>query len=178
MIQELCNSGHENFIDTPFKIAVFEISAFPFFNQLTSDATIESIITNLPNTAQVFYTELLPKNIQVSNPTKINTSGKTYTPHISFTLTPQDKNLQALLETFNNKEVIVLVSKRTTDHLYGTTAQPLLFVYHPLNANDPQSVKGYTVNIDGETFGPEAIFENVVFNIYSRGLAFQLAGDL
>lgn len=178
MIQELCNIGNEHHIDTFYKIAIIEKSHLPNFSYLTPDATIESYITNLPDTAQVLITDLLPKNISVSNPTKISTSGKLYAPSISFLITPLDKNLQTLLETFNNKEVVVLISKHTTSHLYGTQAQPLLFSYAPSHSNDPSRIKGYKISCKGSCFGADKHFENIEFNIYTRGLAFQLAQEI
>jgi len=178
MIQELCNIGNEHSIDTFYKIAIIEASQLQKFNHLTPYATIESIITNIADSYQVLITDLLPKNIQVANPSKINDSGVTYDVKISFVLTPQDKNLQALLETYINKEVIALVSKRNTSHLFGTTAQPLLFKYSAIHTNDPSTLKGYAVTLEGETNGPEKMFENIAFNIYTRGLAFQLAAEM
>lgn len=178
MIQELCNIGNEHHIDTFYKIAVMEATQFQKFNHLTTDAAVNTIISEIPDNYQILITDLLPKDIKVSSPTKITDAGVLYSSDISFTLTPQDKYLQQLLETYNNKEVIVLVSKRKTNHLYGSVAQPLLFKYAPLNANDPSSIKGYTIDIEGETYGPERLFENVSFNIYTRGLAFQLAQEL
>jgi len=178
MIQQLCNIGHEHHIDTFFKIAVLETSLLPFFNHLTSDNSIENIITNIPDTSQVFIADLLPKNIRVNTTSRISSEGTLYKTTISFTLTPQDKNLQALLETYQNKEVLALVSKRNTSHLHGTKAQPMLFKYNPLNSNNPSVIKGYTITITGECYGAEKLYEDIVFNIYTRGLAFDLAQDL
>jgi hypothetical protein len=178
MIQELCNIGNEHQIDTFFKIAIFEVSQLPYFNNLTSDETIENIITNIPDTSQVLIAELLPKNIRVDAGSKITDQGVVYTPNIAFTLTPQDKNLQALLEKYQNKEVITLISKRQTSYLYGTKAQPLLFEYDPIHSNDPSVLKGYAIKMYGEVLGAEKLFENITFNIYSRGLAFTLAQEL
>ena len=178
MIQELCNIGHENHIDTFYKIAIIEKSHLPNFNNLTADATVKSYIENLPDTAQVLLTDLLPKNIQVSNPPRISDIGVLQTANISFLLTPLDKNLQTLLETYLNKEVVVLISKRNISHLYGTQAQPLLFSYAPSHSNDPSVIKGYKVSIKGDCYGSDKQFEDVTFNIYTRGLAFQLAQEI
>ena len=178
MIQELCNTGNENHIDTFYKIAILEKSHLPNFNPLTPNATIKSYIENLPDSAQVLITDLLPKNIIVTNTPTISNSGVLHSTSISFMLTPLDENLQALLETYLNKEVIVLISKRTTSHLYGTQAQPLLFSYAPSHSNDPAVIKGYKISIKGKTYAADKQFEDVAFNIYTRGLAFQLAQEL
>lgn len=178
MIQEICNIGNEHLIDTFYKVAIFEASQLTKFNHLTSDATIQSIFDTVPDDYQVLLTELLPKNINVSNPSKVNSAGIMYNTSISFIVTPQDKNLQNLLETYNNKEVVALVSKRNTTHIYGTSAQPLLFSYSELNSNKPDGIKGYTINLEGEGYGAGKIFENIIFTIYSRGLAFQLAQQI
>lgn len=178
MIQELCNIGNEHIIDTFYKVSIFEASQLPAFNHLTNDAAVKSILDTIPDNYQVLLTDLLPENISVRNPSKITASGSTNQTTISFVVTPQDKNLQALLETYQNKEVVVLVSKRNTTHLYGTQAQPLLFSYSELNNNTPNGLKGYTINISGEGYGTTKLFENLTFTIYSRGLAFELAQEL
>lgn len=178
MIQELCNIGNEHLIDTFYKVAVFESSQLPKFNHLTSDATILNIFETVPDDYQVLLAELLPEDISVSNPPTISDSGSLTKPNIRFTLTPQDKNLQALLETYHNQEVVILVSKRNTTHIYGTSSQPLLFSYSELNSNKPSGLKGYTVTIYGDVYGSAKLFEDVPFTIYSRGLAFELAQEM
>lgn len=178
MIQDLCNIGHEHHIDTFYKVAVFEATQMPSFNHLTSDALVEDMITNLPDTSQVFLANLLFNNIKVSHGTKVNADGKLFATDVSFVLTPQDKNLQALLDQYNNQEVIILVSKRNTSHLYGTSDQPLLFTYNELNSPLPNVLKGYTVQMSGDGFGSSKLFEEVDFNIYQRGLAFELAQEI
>lgn len=178
MIYQLCNIGHEHHIDTFYKVAVFEATQMPSFNHLTDADMVEDIITNIPDTSQVFITELLPNNIRVGHTTRINANGKLFPSNISFLLTPQDKNLQDLLNTYNNKEVIVLVSKRNTTHLYGTSDQPLLMKYDERNNPQPNALKGYNVSINGNTYGASMLFEAIDFNIYSRGLSFELAQQI
>lgn len=178
MIQELCNIGNEHLIDTFYKVAVFEATQLTRFNYLTADAAVLNIFETIPDDYQVLLTELLPEDITVTNPPSITSSGSLTKPSIKFTLTPQDKNLQTLLETYHNKEVVVLVSKRNTTHIYGTSAQPLLFSYSELNSNKPSGLKGYTINITGNVYGTSKLFENIVFTIYNRGLAFELAQEM
>lgn len=178
MIQEICNIGTEHLIDTFYKVAIFEATQLPKFNHLTPDETIKSYLDNIPSDYQVLLTDLLPDSISVQNPTKISASGTTNQTTINFVVTPQDKNLQALLETYLNKEVVVLVSKRNTTHLYGTSAQPLLFKFNELNNPKASGLKGYTIILNGEGYGSTKIFKNFTFGIYERGLAFQLAQQL
>lgn len=178
MITKICNTGNEHHIDTFYKIAIILADDLPKFSHLTNNNTIKEYITNLPDTAQVLITDLLPKNLSISNPTIIGSNGTTKKIAISFLLTPLDKNLQTLLAEFNNKEVIVLLSKRSTDNLYGTTLQPLLFSYSPKHSNNPSEIKGYTVSCSGETYSECIFYENIEFNIYTRGLAFELAQEI
>ncbi|MGB5818834.1 MAG: hypothetical protein WBG90_05065 [Saonia sp.] len=178
MIHQLCNIGHEHHIDTFYRVAVFEAGQMPSFNHLTDLGTVEDIITNIPDSAQVFLTDLLPNNIRVTHRTRISAAGKLFSNDISFLLTPQDKNLQDLLNTYNNREVIAMVSKRNTTHLYGTSDRPLLLRYDELNNPQPNSLKGYSIKINGNTYGTSKLFESVDFNIYSRGLAFELAQQI
>lgn len=178
MIHELCNKGNEHHIDTFYKIAVFEASQLPYFSHMTKDDAIEDIITNLPDSSQVLITDLLENNLNVGHTTRLSASGKLFSTNITFTITPQDKNLQQLLDTYNDKEVVVLVSKRTTSHLYGTSIQPLVFKYDELNSPVPSVIKGYNITISGSGYGNGKIFEDIEFNIYSRGLAFELARQI
>lgn len=178
MIQEICNIGNEHAIDTFYKIAIMEKSHLPNFSYLTPDETVQDYITNLPDTAQVLITDLLPKNLKNSSRPRISDSGIIYKTNISFLITPLDKNLQTLLETYINKEVVVLISKRTTSHLYGTQQQPLLFSYAPTHSSNPATTKGYTITCSGVCYGPDRHFEDITFNLYSRGLAFQLAQEI
>lgn len=178
MIQEICNRGHEHHIDTFHKVAIFEATQLPFFSHLTADSVIEGIITNIPDSAQVLITELLENNLNLSHTSGFSAAGKLFTTNMGFTITPQDKNLQQLLDTYNNKEVVVLVSKRGTSHLYGTQLQPLLFKYDELNSPSPAAPKGYSITIAGSGYGTSKLYENIEFNIYSRGLAFVLAQEI
>ena len=175
---DLSKLGNEHIIDTFYKVSIFEASQLPKFNHLTPDETIKTILDTIPDNYQVLLTDLLPENISVRNPSKITASGSSNQSSISFVVTPQDKNLQALLETYQNKEVVVLVLKRNTTHLYGTSDQPLLFKYNELNNPKPSGLKGYTIILNGEGYGSTKIFENFTFGIYERGLAFQLAQQI
>lgn len=175
MIQQLCNTGNEHYIDTFYKVAILEASQLPYFSNLSADASVEGIITNLPDSAQVLLTDLLPDNLQLAHGSRFSAHGTLHTTTATFLLTPQDKNLQQLLDTYNNKEVVLLVSKRNTSHLYGTQTQPLLFSYSEVNAPQPSTLKGYAITIAGDGYGASKLFENIIFNIYSRGLAFELA---
>ncbi len=178
MIQQICNLGNEYNIDTFYKIAIFEASQMRSFTFMTPEDTIKETLTTLPDDSQVLITDLLPNNIKVDHTTKTSNAGKLYASSISFTITPQHKSLQEILETYNNKEVVVLVSKHNTNHLYGTTTQPLLFKYAELNSPDPIAIKGYTITMKGDNYGASKIFEDLLFNIYSRGIAFSLPQSL
>ncbi|WP_421811737.1 hypothetical protein [Flagellimonas sp.] len=175
MIYQLCNLGNEHHIDTFFKVAVFKADNLPYFSHLTKDLSVQDIITNLPDESEVILSDLLPNNVQVAHNTRFSANGKLYNTNIGFTLTPQDKNLQELLEGYNTQEVVVMVSKRNTSHLYGTKAQPLTFTYSELNSPQPGAMKGYTLDISGSTYGKSRLFEQIQFNVYERGLAFELA---
>ena len=178
MIQNLCNIGHEHHIDTFYKVAVIEASQLPYFSHLSTAAKVEAIITDLPDSSKAFTAFLLYNNVRVSHRSKISAHGTIFSNDISFTMTPQDANLKALLDSFNNSEVIVLMSKRGSTHLYGFNVQPLLFKYDELNSPLPTDMKGYNISLSGDTYGSAKLYEAVELNIYERGLAFQLADQL
>lgn len=177
MIYQLCNHNNEQ-IDTFFKVAVIKKEALSNFTHLDSDETIETIITSLPDSADVFIIDLLPENLRLTSNTKINASGKNYPVKAGFVVTPQDKNLQQLLETYNNQEVVLLLDQHTATYIYGTPLQPLLFKYSELHSSKASGLKGYSIDIDGDSYGAVKLLENIELNIFSRGLAFELAGSL
>lgn len=177
MIYQLCNQGYEQ-VATFYKIAVIKKSSLSAFTHLSSDATILDIITNLPEAANALIINLLPENVRVSYNTRANQSGKSYTAGVQFLVTPQDKNLQSLLNEYNNQEVVVLLDKYAATHIYGTPKSALTFIYNESHSNQGAGEKGYAVQISGECLGSSKIFENITFNIFNRGLAFELAGTL
>ncbi|HEA19966.1 MAG TPA: hypothetical protein ENH87_03510 [Pricia antarctica] len=139
---------------------------------------IEGIISALPDESKAFTAELLYNNVRVSHRSQISAQGRLWSNDIGFTLTPQDANLKNLLDDFNNEEVVVLLSKRGSTHLYGFNIQPLLFTYDELNSPLPTDIKGYSISISGNTYGSAQLYESVELDIYERGLAFELADQL
>lgn len=178
MIYNLCNTRNEDYVDTYHEVAIIESTQLFKFNHLTPEDQVLDIISNLPDTAQAFITDLLPENIRVSGQTKITSSGSLFPVNISFTQTPQDKSILELLQTYNNKLVVVLVKKRGSSYLYGTSEQPLTFTFDELNSNNHSTIKGYSIKINGSGYGHSKLFESIEFNIFNRGLAFQLAQGL
>lgn len=177
MIYQLCNFNHEQ-IDTFYKVAIINKKALSEFTALSADDAITDIITNLPDTADAIITELLPEDLKLTAGNKISAEGTSFVVRSSFILTPQDRNLQNLLELYQNQEVVMVLDKRLATHIYGTPLQPLLFSYTELHSNKAQGAKGYTISIQGAANGASKILEGVALNIFNRGLAFQLAGSL
>lgn len=177
MIHQLCNLEHEQ-IEVFFKIAIIKKSSLTYFNHLSSLDTVEDIITNLPDTADVIISEFMPEDISHRNSPRINDQGKYNAISLGFLLTPQNKNLQDLLDAYNNSEVVVLLERPSTTLLYGTPETPLLMKYEAKHSNQSQGAKGYDISIDGNVFGSPKNYEGITLNIFSRGLAFDLAGGL
>lgn len=177
MIYQLCNEGYEQ-IATFFKIAIIKKSSLAFFTHLTPDDDVETIISNLSESANALIINLLPENLSIQDGTRTGDEGKGYQVSIGFTLTPQDKNLQGLLEQYNNEEVVVLLDKVGDTYVYGTTNNPLKMIYSSLHSNTGSGTKGYQIQIKGNTLGAPKMLENTELTIYNTGLAFQLAGQL
>jgi hypothetical protein len=177
MIHQLCNLNNEQ-TDTFNRLSVIKKNSLPLFNHLTSDAALQSIIASLADDSDVINTDLLPENISVSHTTRTDGSGKSYRTSISFVLTPLDKNLQDLLSAYNNEEVVVLLKRYKGTFLYGTTLSPLVLTYNELHSSRAANLKGYTVRLQGNTLGSSKQFENFEFDLFNRGLAFELAGSL
>lgn len=180
MITNLCNLVNDFNLDTFYKVRVIEASQLPVFNHLTTKSDILAILNDLPETVQAMDIPLLPEKYNVKNDTKIRSGNKTYDTKISLPVVPQDENIKALLETYNNKLVIAFIFRKTYAHLYGTAAQPLLFTYDELHASNPVGIKGFSISMDGEGYGDAKYYTNNEQEIMPDigYLAFELAGTL
>jgi len=180
MIQNLCNLVDENNMDTFYKIFIAEASQLPFFNELSDPNDVLTIINNLPETFQAMVIPFMPAKFSLSSGSQTSNGNVSWRHGISFPLVPQDAALQSLLKQYNNKEVVALMVRVSKSHLFGTQAQPLLFSYSDLNDSTKPGLKGYTISLQGETYGEAIYFEGkeAEFPVINRGLAFQLAGSL
>lgn len=180
MITNLCNLFTDFNLDTFYKIRIIEASQLPDFNHLTTKNDILAILNDLPETVQAMDIPLLPEKYSVKNDTKTRNNNKAYDTKITFPLLPQDSNLKTLLETYNNKLVIAFIFRKTYAHLYGTAAQPLLFLYDELHASNPTGIKGFSIELDGEGYGDAKYFTKNEQEIMPDMpyLAFTLAGTI
>ena len=177
MIHQLCNLNNE--ISAAFNQAVvIKLTSLTSFNHLTDDQSIQDIISNIPESSEAIVFDFLPENKTLNYITRNSAAGRSYRLTSSFVVTPLDKNLQSLLERYNNELVVLLVKKQDSTFLYGTTTSPLLFLYNEKHSNKDATLKGYTVKISGDCLGASKQFENIDLNIFNRGLAFELAGPL
>ena len=180
MIHNLCNLIEEFNFDTFYKATIIEANQLPYFNHLNPPAEILGIINSIPSSFQAMVVPFIREKFSISDGTKLNNGNINFSPKISFPLVPQDAAIQSLLNSFNNREVVVFISRITHSYLYGTKAQPLLFTYDELHATAPTGLKGYTLNMQGESYAPAIYFagKETDFPVVQRGLAFQLAGSL
>lgn len=180
MIQDLCNIIEDNNLDTYYKAFIIEASQLPPFNYLTPDAEILAIVNSLPVEFQGMLIRFLPEKFSLASRTVIQNGNKTFKYSFSLPLVPQDANIQNLLETYNNKEVVAFITRHSHSILYGTQEQPLLFTYDDLNANTVTGLKGYDLSMAGDGYGAAKLFagKESEFPVINRGLAFQLAGSL
>lgn len=177
MINQLCNIGNEQ-TETFYKLSIIQTKTLTSFNYLTKDATIESIISTLPDVTDVINVDLLPENLSLSYTSRVGDYDQQFNAAASFILTPLDKNLNTLLKSYNNREVILLLYNHKATYLYGTTQTPLVFTYNEQHSSSAQGLKGYAIDIRGEGIGASKQFSEVEFEIFNRGLAFQLQGSL
>lgn len=180
MIHNLCNLVSDSNLDTFYKILIAEASQLPAFDHLTPKADVLGIINSLPNTFQAMVLPFLPEKHTLAAAAKLVNDNTQWNNSISFPLVPQDEAIQALLETFNNKEVVAFLVRISHSHLYGTQAQPLLFSYSELHAPTKTGLKGYNVTMQGDGYGAPMYFagSESSFPVIKRGLAFELAGSL
>lgn len=180
MIQNLCNLVDELNFDTFYKATIIEASQLPKFNHLTPKSEVLAIINNLPDSFQAMVIPFLKKRFSLADGTKTPNGNIAFSPRISFPIVPQDAAIQALLDTYNNKEVLCFVTRVTHSYLYGTQAQPLLFTYDELHDTAPEGLKGYSLNLQGNSYAGALYFagKEVDFPVINRGLAFELAGSL
>ena len=180
MIQNLCNIVEDVNFDTFYKATIIEASQLPHFNHLTKDNDILGIVNSIPQTFQAFVISFLPEKFSLGNDTTVRNTQKIYESKFSLPLVPQDANIQNLLETYNNKLVVTFITRHTHSSLYGTKAQPMLFTYDEMHSPSPAGLKGYNLNMRGQSYGAPKHFagKESDFPIVQRGLAFQLAGSL
>lgn len=178
MIHQIHNKQNDFNLDVFTKAIIYLASDFVFFDRFTSTEDLQNIVTNINSAARVLFLDLLPENINVNNsPASENTSIVT-TTSINFKITPQTEEVQTILSKFNNKDVFICLQKEDTQHLYGTTKEPLLFRFSELNNNKPGMIKGYNVSISGKTIEKTRFINTENFNIVSRLLSSPLASDL
>lgn len=180
MIYNLANLVEENNFDTFHKATIIEASQLPTFNYLSNKQNILTVLNSIPPSAQAMVVPFLQENFNLANATQIKNGNKHYSTSFSFPLVPQDAAMQELLETYNNRLVVAFITRHSHSQLYGTQAQPLLFTFDELHANNTTGLKGYTLKMSGEGYGPPLYFEGAEadFPIVQRGLAFKLAGTL
>ncbi len=179
-MQNLCNLVEEQNLDTFYRILIAEASSLPRFDNLTSQEEILTVLNSLPSTHQAMIIPLLPEKYNIGSGTKLNNRSTGYAHNISFPLVPQDAAIKSLLETYNNKTVVAFLTRQSHSYLYGTSAQPMLFTFDELHAPNKTSLKGYTISMQGESYGPAIYFAGSEedFPVINRGLAFQLAGTI
>lgn len=180
MIYDLCNIYSEINLDTFHQVSIIEATQLPSFNHLQNKMDILAILNSIPDSFQAIRVPLLPEKTSISCDTKISNGEKQYDSRIRFPLLPQDSALKELLETYNNKLVVALVKRNNQSHLYGTSDQPLLFVYDELHANNNQGLKGFDISLSGAGYGAPIYFsqEEIGQDPVIDGLAFELAGTL
>lgn len=180
MIHNLSNIVAENNFDTFYKATIIEASQLPDFNYLSPKDTILTVLNSLPPSAQAMVVPFLLESLSLSSSTQIKNGNKHYSTSLSFPLVPQDAAMQELLESYNNRLVVAFITRHTHSQLYGTQAQPLVFTFDELHAQNPTGLKGYTLRMSGDGYGPPLYFagSETDFPIVQRGLAFQLSGSL
>lgn len=180
MIYNLCNIFSDQNLDTFHQISIIEATQLPDFNHLDPKLDILAILNSLPDHFQAMRVPFLPEKTRIQSQTKIRNQNRNYATDLKFPVLPQDSALKDLLETYNNKLVVALVKRNTQSHLYGTSAQPLTFVYDELHANNHQGMKGFDISLDGEGYGAPIYFSQAEIGTEPviDGLAFQLAGTL
>lgn len=180
MIYDLCNLYSDENFDTFHHINIIEASQLPKFNHLDSNTNILQIINSLPEEFQAMRIPLMPEKHSVDSKARINNHKKTWQNKIDFPLLPQDEALLQLLESYNNRLVIAFLRKYRSARLYGTSMQPLLFSFEEMNSPTPAGLKGYNIQLEGDTYGSPVYFtpEEIGSNPIIQGLAFPLAGSL
>lgn len=159
---------------------IAEASALPRFDEVTPKEEVLSIINSLTVNSQAMVIPLLPEKYTLNSGAKLINGNSGFGHRISFPVVPPDAAIKSLLETFNNRMVIAFFTRITHSHLYGTSAQPLLFSFSELHAPDKKGLKGFTLDMQGDTYGSALYFagREETFPVINRGLAFELAGTI
>ena len=175
MIYNIDNLDTENNIDVFSKIVIYEATQFSDFDRFSTDSDIDLLLKNITNTANVLFTDLLPENLSISHNSVVKNTLTNFLTSIKLSITPQTKERQAALKSFNNKEVFILLIKHSTQHLYGTSKEPLIFKYDEIHSNKRKVLKGFRLTVSGSTTEDSRDVSVDDFNFFSRTLAFPLA---
>lgn len=178
MLYTILNTQNDHNLDTFSKAVIYKASDFSKFDRFTSDEDLTASLSNINSAASVLFLDLLPENLTVNHPTILKNTSTTYRTNISCIVTPQTKDVQQILAQFNNKEVFVLLQKENTQHLYGSTKEPLVFTFNELHNQRPGKLQGYTISITGTTIEQSRFIDINEFNIVSRLLSSPLASAL
>lgn len=184
MIASLCNIVEDFNMDTFDSIVIFDNRFIPKFNHLTDPDFIATVVYGEElqegDDEYAIIIPLLPEKLIVSSNPKVVNQNDSFFHSISFPVVPQDKNLRILFSKFNNREVVALLNRKTFSQLYGTSIQPLLFTVSELHSNNKRGLKGFTINISGESYALPLYLDPEIEEIDTskNALAFNLAGEL
>ncbi|QQV91406.1 hypothetical protein Leef1_40 [Polaribacter phage Leef_1] len=178
MLHKIYNKQNDFNLDTFSKAVIYLAKDFSFFDRFTSNEDLNNILSNINTAATVLFLNLLPENVSVSSSSKIVTGSTLFNNSIGCKVTPQTEDIQSALSKFNNKEVFICLQKEDSQHLYGTTKEPLLFTFSELNSFKPGTVQGYSISISGSTIEKTRFVNINDFNIVSRLLSSPLASGL
>lgn len=180
MVYDLCNLYEQDNLDTFHEINIISTKNLPEFNDLDKNDDVLSLINSLPQEHNILRIPLMPEKYSVRSETRILKNNKKFETKINFPLTPQDRNLKQILDMYNNQTVVVFLKRHLQSQLYGTGMQPLLMTYEELHSSKSTGLKGFTLNIEGTTYGASRYFTaaEVEDSPIVQGLAFELAGSL
>lgn len=178
MLHTINNEQNDFNLDVFTEAVIYLAKDFSYFDRFTSTEDLSVILSNINTAATVLFLKLLPENVSVSSTSRVVSGSNLFSNSFSSKVTPQTEEVQNALSKFNNKEVFICLKKQESQHLYGTTKEPLLFSFSELNSNKHGAIQGYSVSVSGNTIEKTRFVSVADFNIVSRLLSSPLASGL
>lgn len=174
MIKKLTDEFIENNIDVYDKSIVYLAKDFIKFDGFTPLNSLETILKRISNSQQVVFCNLLPENLDTSLPTQLKNGLKQWKVSISYVISGVAEEHQQIVESYNGKQVFVVLEKNRHHKLFGTSKEPLLFIANELDSPKRTALKGYAVTISGIVTEPARFISTESYSLIERSLVQQL----
>lgn len=175
MINTFKNCVSAESFDFARRLLIVKSKYLGTFSNYTKTETVREILNNISSESEALLIDLLPNELNVSVSSKKANLGKYSNITIKASLVDQNAEAEALLDDFDNTQVIAIELSNNNSVIYGHKITPLLFGYSEINPTSETKFTGYKLNLTGKVFGKPIRIADSSFEFVNNGLAFDLA---